>query len=168
MRARVCAWRIKTLVKIEEEVMNPHPYLRAFVAGTFVPTLVMPVLLTVFIVVRLILLLPVPIERGLIFPMAVVPSVFGLWNMLYLGSRDRTHLPIGVYGAILPLIIAPMGAALATSLGVLELGAHGVTWFQACHVPYTLIVPGFLAALAGYYLVWKYIVGFLNRVLGIA
>ena len=25
----------------------------------------------------------------------------------------------------------------------------------------------FLAALAGYYLVWKYIVGFLNRVLGI-
>jgi len=26
----------------------------------------------------------------------------------------------------------------------------------------------FLAALAGYYLVWKYIVGFLNRVLGIA
>jgi hypothetical protein len=36
------------------------------------------------------------------------------------------------------------------------------------HVPYTLIAPVFLAALAVYYLAWKYIVGFLNRVLGIA
>jgi hypothetical protein len=35
-------------------------------------------------------------------------------------------------------------------------------------VSYVLIVPCFLAALAGYYLVWKYIVGFLNQVLGIA
>jgi len=31
-----------------------------------------------------------------------------------------------------------------------------------------LIAIIFLAALAGYYLVWKYIVGFVNRVLGIA
>jgi hypothetical protein len=43
-----------------------------------------------------------------------------------------------------------------------------VVWFGACFVPYTLIAPMFLGALAGYYLVWKYIVGFLNRVLGIA
>jgi hypothetical protein len=51
---------------------------------------------------------------------------------------------------------------------VLEFGSHGEIWFQACPVPYALIAPGFLAALVGYYLVWKYIVGFLNRVLGIA
>jgi hypothetical protein len=42
---------------------------------------------------------------------------------------------------------------------VLALGSHGATWFQACYVPYALIAPCFLAALAGYYLVWKYIVG---------
>jgi hypothetical protein len=118
--------------------------------------------------VRIVLKVPVPIEQAMIFPMAVVPSLFGLWNMLWLGSHESTHLPIGLHGAILPLLMAPVGALVATSLGVLALGSHGVTWFQACYVPYALIAPCFVAALAAYYLVWKYIVGFLNRVLGIA
>lgn len=148
--------------------MNTHPYLRAYLAGAFVPTLVLPLLLAVFIVVRIVLTVPVPIEQALIFPMAVVPSLFGLWNMLYIGSHPHTHLPIGLHGAILPLLMAPIGATVATCLHVLEIGSHGVIWFQACHVPYALIAPCFLAALAAYYLVWKYIVGFLNRVLGIA
>ncbi len=148
--------------------MNTHPYLRAYLAGIFVPTLVLPVLLTVFIVVRIVLKVPVPIEQAMIFPMAVVPSLFGLWNMLWLGSHESTHLPIGVHGAILPLLMAPSGALVGTSLGVLELGSHGVTWFETCYVPYALIAPCFVAALAVYYLVWKYIVGSLNRVMGIA
>jgi hypothetical protein len=148
--------------------MNTHPYLRAYLAGIFIPTLVLPLLLTLFIVVRIVLKVPVPIEQAMIFPMAVVPSLFGLWNMLWLCSHERTHLPIGVHGAVLPLLMAPVGALVATCLGVLVLGTHGTTWFQACEIPYTLIAPGFLVALAAYYLVWKYIVGFLNRVLGIA
>jgi hypothetical protein len=151
-----------------ENDMNTHPYLRAYLAGIFVPTLVLPIILTVFIVVRIVLKAPVPIEQGLIFPMAVVPSLFGLWNMLWLGSHERTHLPIGVHGAVLPLLMAPTGALVATCLHVLEFGPYSVTWFHAFQVPYSLIAPCFLAALAGYYLVWKYIVGFLNRVLGIA
>jgi hypothetical protein len=73
-----------------------------------------------------------------------------------------------VHGAVLPLLMAPVGALLASNLGVLALGSHGAIWFQACQVSYALIVPCFLAALAVYYLVWKYIVGFLNRVMGIA
>ena len=148
--------------------MNTHPYLRAHLAGIFVPTLVLPVLLTVFIVVRIVLKVPVPIEQALIFPMAVVPSLFGLWNMIWLASHEHTHLPIGLHGAILPLLLMPLGATTASCLGVLALGTHGATWFNACAIPYTLIVPCFLAALAGYYLVWKYIVGNFNRVLGIA
>jgi len=148
--------------------MNTHPYLRAYLAGAFLPTLVLPLMLTVFIVLRIVLKVPVPIEQAMIFPMAVVPSLFGLWNMLWLGLHESTHLPIGLHGAILPLLMAPAGALVATCLGVLVLSSHGVTWFQACFVPYALIAPCFLAALAGYYLVWKYIVGFLNRVLGIA
>ena len=148
--------------------MNTHPYLRAYMAGIFVPTLVLPLLLTVFIVVRLVLQVPVPIERFVIFPMALVPTLFGLWNMLYLASHLRTHLPIGLHGAILPFLGAPIGATLASYLGILAIGAQGVTYFQACFVPYWLIAPIFLAAVAGYYLAWKYIVGFLNRVLGIA
>ena len=86
--------------------MNTHPYLRAYMAGVFVPTLVLPLLLTVFIVVRLVLQVPVPIERAMIFPMALVPMLFGLWNMLWLGSAGRTRLSIGLHGAVLPLLMA--------------------------------------------------------------
>ncbi len=148
--------------------MITHPYLRAYLAGVFIPTLVLPLFLTVFIVARIVLAVPVPIEQAMIFPMAVVPSIFGLWNMLWLGSHERTYLAIGLHGAILPCLLMPAGATTAVCLGVLSLGAHGATWFHACEVPYALIAPCFLAALAVYYLVWKYIVGFLNRVLGIA
>lgn len=148
--------------------MNTHPYLRAYLAGIFVPTLVLPLLLSGFIAVRLVLAFPIPIERFIIFPMAVVPSLFGLWNMLYLWSRPRTHLPLGVHGAILPFLGAPTGAFIAGSLGMLQIGASGITWFQACHIPYAFLAVAFLAAVAGYYLVWKYVVGFLNGVMGIA
>lgn len=148
--------------------MNTHPYLRAFLAGAFVPTLILPVILLGFIVVRLGFQLPIPIERGLVFPMALVPALWGVWNMLWLGSHARTHLPIGLHGAILPLLLLPLGTLAATCLGILSLGASGATWFHACHVAYAWIVPCFLAVLAGYYLVWKYMVGFVNGVLGIA
>jgi hypothetical protein len=148
--------------------MKTHPYLRAYLAGLFVPSLGLLLLLTGFVVVRLVLQAPVPIERGLIFPMAVVPTLWGLWNMLHLCSRAGTRLSIGVHGAILPLLLMPAGALLGSCLGVLALGANSVTWFQAWQVSYALIAPCFLAALAGYYLVWKYIVGFVNGVLGIA
>jgi hypothetical protein len=151
-----------------EKAMNTHPYLRAYLAGIFVPTLVLPLLLTVFIVVRIVFKAPVPIEQAMIFPMAVVPSLFGLWNMLWLRSHACTRLPIGLHGAVLPLLMAPAGALVASCLGVLTFGSSSVTWFHAVQVPYTLIAPCFLAVLAVYYLVWKYIVGFLNRVLGIA
>jgi hypothetical protein len=147
--------------------MNTHPYLRAYLAGVFVPTLVLPLLLT-FVILRFVLQVPVPVEQALIFPMAVVPLLWGLWNVLWLWSAPRTHLPLGPHGAILPFLLMPVGATLANCLGVLAIGSHGVTWFQVCQVPYTLIAPMFLAAVAGYYLVWKYVVGFLNRVLGIA
>jgi hypothetical protein len=148
--------------------MNTHPYLRAYLAGAFLPTVVLPLALTAFIIFRLMLRVPFPIERGIIFPMALVPSLFGLWNIVWLGSHARTHLPIGLHGALLPILGAPTGALVATCLGILAVGSDGVTWFQAVHVPYTLVAPVFLSVLVGYYLVWKYIVGFINRVLGIA
>jgi phosphotransferase system glucose/maltose/N-acetylglucosamine-specific IIC component len=148
--------------------MKTHPYLRAFLGGLFVPVLVMPVLLAVFIVARVGLRVPIPIEQALIFPMAVVPSLFGLWNMLWLGSHERTRLPIGLHGALLPLLLMPLGASTGLSFGVLQLTATEAVWFGAAHVPYAVIAPMFLAVLAGYYLVWKYVIGFLDRELGIA
>jgi hypothetical protein len=148
--------------------MNPHPYLRAFLAGVFIPTLALPFLLLAFIVTRLMLQVPFPIERGLIFPMALIPSLWALWNMLWIGSHNRSHLPLGIHGLLLPLLLLPGGAVVATLLGILSLQTTGVIWFHSIFVPYALIGPVFLGVLAAYYLIWKYIVGFLNRTLGIS
>jgi hypothetical protein len=148
--------------------MNTHPYLRAYLAGIFVPTLVLPLILVGFIVVRLVLAAPFPIERFLVFPLALVPTLFGLWNILYLASHERLHQSIGLHGMVLPILGAPIGALVASCSGVLEFGAHGVTYFQYVRVSYAVLPLFVLAAMAGYYLVWKYVVGFCNRTLGIA
>jgi hypothetical protein len=148
--------------------MKTHPYLRAFLAGILVPTLVLPLLLIAFIVLRLGMKITFPIERGLVFPMALVPALWGLWSMLWQWTRERTHLPLGVHGAFLPLLMVPMGGLIATHVGVLAMAATSVTWFNAITVPYSLIALFLAAGMTVYYLTWKYIVGYVNQVLGIA
>ena len=148
--------------------MNTHPYLRAYLAGIFAPSLGLLVALTIFILTRIVFQVPIPIERVIIFPMALVPNFFGLWNILYLWTGSHRRLPIGFHGALLPMVMMPVGAVAATCGGFLTIGAHGVTWFHAISVPYFLIAPWFLAAVVIYYLIWKYVVGFFNQLLGIA
>src|SRR4051794_30440706 len=119
--------------------MKMHPYLRAFLAGAFVPTLVLPIILTLFVFVRFVLKFPVPIERGIVFPMALVPSLFGLWNMLWLKSHGTTHLPLGLHGAVLPLLMAPTGAAFGAMCGVFALEPGGIAWFEVLRVSYATL-----------------------------
>jgi len=148
--------------------MNTHPYLRAYMAGTTVPTMLLLVVLSGFLIARYMFEVPIPIERAIVFPMALVPNIFGLWNIFYLWLRPRRHLPIGLHGAILPFILAPTGFLLATCLGFLQVTSAGVVWFQQVFVPYAVLALGFTLALIVYYLVWKYLVRFFNEVLGIA
>ncbi|MGB6829362.1 MAG: hypothetical protein WBE41_15045 [Terracidiphilus sp.] len=148
--------------------MNTHPYLRAYMAGVLIPTLILPLLLTAFIVVRLAMQAPFPFERGLVFPLALVPALWGLWNVVWVGTHDRVHQPLGIHGALLPFLLLPVGTVMARCLGILTLGASSVTWFNEVTITYAWIAVCFAGALAAYYLVWKYVVGFLNRVLGIA
>jgi hypothetical protein len=148
--------------------MNTHPYLRAYMAGIVVPTIVLVFVLTGFILLRLVFQFPAPIERVIIFPMALVPTLFGLWNMFYLWLRPRRHLPIGFHGALLPFLLVPGGYLVGTSLSVISLNSHGIIYFQEITLPYLHFGIGFCCALIVYYLVWKYFVGFFNRVLGIA
>jgi hypothetical protein len=148
--------------------MNTHPYLRAYMAGVVLPSLGLLVALTVFILTRLVFHIPIPIERVIIFPMALVPNAFGIWNIFYVWLRPHRHLPIGLHGALLSMIIVPIGAVSAALGGFLAVGAHGVTWLQTISVPYFLVALWFCAAVVIYYLVWKYVVGFLNQMLGIA
>lgn len=137
-------------------------------AGALVPTLVLPLLLVAFLVLRVGMQVSFPVERGLVFPMALVPALWGLWNILWEWSRERTHLPVGVHGAFLPLFLMPAGAIIATCGGVLTLGTSSAVWFNAVTVPYTFIALFLAAAMIAYYLAWKYVVGFVNRLLGIA
>ncbi|HET8924147.1 MAG TPA: hypothetical protein VFN26_14255 [Candidatus Acidoferrum sp.] len=137
--------------------MNQHIYLRAYMAGISVPTVFLLVVATVFTVVRYVYNVPVPIERVIVFPMAVVPNVWGLWNILFVALRTRSRLSIGIFGALLPILLAPLGIVVASLLNfpIPPFAAH----FFPIAAPVGLIV---------YYLAWKYLVGFLNRVLEIA
>ncbi|MFZ0801447.1 MAG: hypothetical protein WBQ09_08430 [Terriglobales bacterium] len=148
--------------------MNTHPYLRAYMAGIVVPTLVLLLVLSGFVIARLVCRVPLPIERVIVFPMALVPNMFGLWNMFYLWLRPRPHLPIGLHGALLPFLLAPCGLALASGLGFVTLGSRGLMWLDQLVVPYPYVAVAFAVGLIVYYLVWKYLVGFFNQMLGIA
>ncbi len=125
--------------------MNSHPYLRAYMAGIAVPTPLLLVALTLFSIARFVYNVPIPVERVIIFPMAIVPNLFGVWNVLRVASGSR--LPLGIHGAILH---------------------QGFSYFDLVQVHYMHVLLVFPAVLIVYYLVWKYLIGFFNRVAGIA
>ena len=136
--------------------MNQHPYLRAYMAGIAVPTAFLLIAMTAFTIARHVCNVPLPIERVIVFPMAVVPNLWGVWNILYVALLSRRHVSIGIFGALLPLLIGPLGFAIT----------------RAVNFPIPFVVLAFpilfVIAIAVYYLVWKHLVGFLNHLLGIA
>ncbi len=137
--------------------MNQHKYLRAYMAGIVVPTIVLLIGVTAFCIARYVYHFPAPIERVMIFPMAVVPNLWGLWNMLFIASRSRTHLSIGFHGALLPFLLGPLGILLTSLLN------FSIPGFATHALP--ILAP---LGLIVYYLAWKYVVGFLNRVVSLA
>ena len=144
-----------------------HPYLRAYMAGIVVPTAFLLVVMTAFTLLRFVFEVPVPIERVVVFPMALIPNLFGVWNMLYVSLRSRSRLSIGAHGALLPFVLIPLGLTLGTVLGVVRIDQDGVQAFQAVRLPYFKSVFVLPVVVVVYYLVWKYIVGFLNDLVGI-
>ncbi len=137
--------------------MNQHTYLRAYMAGIVVPTVFLLVVATVFTMARYVYNIPLPVERVIVFPMAVVPNAWGLWNVLFIALRTRLQLSIGLHGALLPILLAPLGILVASLLNA------SIPNFVAHAFP--ILAP---VGLIAYYLAWKYLVGFLNRVQGIA
>ena len=137
--------------------MNKHTYLRAYMAGIVVPTIFLLVVATGFTILRYVYNIPVPIERVIVFPMAVAPNAWGLWNILFVAWRRRVRLSLGLHGALLPFLFAPLGmlASVLLKFSIPGLAAHIFPVFA----PAVLIV---------YYFAWKYFVGFLNRVLELA
>jgi hypothetical protein len=119
-------------------------------AGALLPTWVVLAGLIVFATARYGCGADFAIERMLIFPLAVVPNLWGLWNALY-ALRTHRHLSLGAHGALLPFLLAPAGLVLA----------------NAIEVPFVtgrFVLTGLPVAVAIYYLAWKHVVGFFNRV----
>jgi hypothetical protein len=144
--------------------MRVRPYLRAYMAGIVVPTIFLLFVAAIdayqkyYFEVSNQFVIPLasrPLDRAILLPMAVVPNVWGLWNMLYLKLRRRAHLSIGTHGALLVLLLIPGGIVLARFLDT-----FAIQWRFA--------LPMIPIGMALYYLAWKYIVGFLNEEMGIA
>ena len=144
--------------------MRAHPYLRAYMAGIVVPTLFLLVVVAIdayqkyYFEVSNQFVIPLasrPLERALLFPMAVVPNVWGLWNILHLRFRSRVRLSLGAHGALLVVFLIPGGITLARL-------------FDTFTIQWQFALPMFPIGMALYYLAWKYLVGFLNEEVGIA
>jgi hypothetical protein len=126
-----------------------HRFIRAYMAGVLLPTWVLLAILAIVISGAL----PAEADRALIFPMAVVPNLWGLWNVLHTALAPR-RIPIGVFGAALPAILAPAGLGLASALDLHFYTARDML----------VVLP---VAMAAYYLAWKYAVSFFNRAAGL-
>jgi hypothetical protein len=137
--------------------MKHHSYLRAYMAGTIVPTIFLLFIMTGYCILRYVYNFPVAVERIIVFPMAVVPNLWGLWNMLFVVLRSRSPLPIGIHGAILPILLGPLGFMLTR---ILDFPVRDFVWRE--------FLVGGVIALIVYYLAWKYVVAFLNRVVEVA
>ena len=137
--------------------MYKHPYLRAYLAGIAIPTAFLLAIMTAYTIDRYVYDMPVPIERVIVFPMAAVPNAWGLWNVLYVAFFEKRRVPLGLFGGALLLLLVP-GGYLVTRL--LSFTVPDAVFHLA---PYALPL-----GLIVYYLVWKYLVGFLNAELGIA
>lgn len=137
--------------------MNKHLYLRAYLAGIAIPTVFLLIVMTGYTIIRYVWAIPLPIERVIVFPMAAVPNAWGLWNLLYVAFVEKRHISLGLFGGVLPLLLAPGGYVVTRLLG-----------FEVPHVVFHVAPFALPLGLIIYYLVWKYFVGFLNAELGIA
>jgi hypothetical protein len=134
--------------------MNRHPYLRAYMAGILLPTWVLLVIVFLYLLGHAMRSIPSGLERAIIFPMAVVPNVWGVWNVLYLSLHLKNRVSIGIFGAILPLLLVPVGIWVASALDVSFYTASRA----AIALPVILVI---------YFLMWKYAVAYFNRVVDV-
>ena len=136
--------------------MQSHIYLRAYMAGVTVPSVLVILMLAGFVVLRFGYNVPIPIERFLVFPLAIVPGLWGLWNMLYIVVRKHWRIPLGLHGSLVPLVAGP-----------LALGNAFLAGFEISRSALTIFPAAVALAMLAYYLAWKYLVGFLNDVLDV-
>jgi len=136
--------------------MKTYPYLRAYMAGITIPTVLLVLFVSVFTVARHSFNELVPFERLIVFPLAIVPNLWGLWNMAYVRLSKSRYMSIGFHGALLTFVQA--------------LAAFGIARLTDVEIPsfVTSVFPfSFPVLVIVFYLVWRHLVSFFNAVLGI-
>jgi hypothetical protein len=136
--------------------MKTYPYLRAYMAGITIPTILLILFVTVFTFARQTYIEPIPIERLIVFPMAIVPNLWGIWNMAYVRLSKSRYMSIGFHGALLAFVQA------LTAFGITKLAGVEIPPFVANAFPFA-----FPVVVIVFYLVWKHLVAFFNAILGI-
>jgi len=143
---------LSALARCWHAVMRSYRYVRAYVAGIALPTLV--VCLAGSIAVVFFDRLEPAVQRALFLPIAAIPVLWGLWNVVWVALGPRRRVEIGWHGAILAALLIGFGVFLAGRLDVSE-----VTPLRGSAV----LTPTGLA----YYLLWRYGVSFLNSLVGL-
>jgi hypothetical protein len=128
-------------------------YLLAYMAGLTIPAVLLIGAMFAYVWLRLIWDLPMPLERVIAFPMAIIPNAWGLWNMIYIASHLDRRVPIGWYGAMLPVVLMPIGWRLARTADV--------------ETPPVMFGCAVVVVAALYYVLWRYAVAALNRLVGV-
>ena len=95
-----------------------------------------------------------PMERFIIFPLVVVPNLWGLWNGMRAIMRRR--LPLAVHGALLPIVNFALGYPAALALRI------PITPEMIRSIPASLAM-----SMVFYYLGWKFAVRFLNTLVDV-
>ncbi len=137
--------------------MNQHKYLRAYMAGIVAPTIFLLVVVMGFTILRLCLQCPRSARARDRVSDGRRAQLLGPLECFLCGVRSRLHLSIGLHGALLPFLLAPLGIVLTSLLN------FSIPGFARHAFP--ILAP---LVLILYYLLWKYLVGFLNRVVNLA
>ena len=138
--------------------MSQHLFLRAYIAGIVPPTAMS---LLIYLVLYLLALshslitvrLP-PVENVIVFPLVVIPNMWGIWNGIRAVMTRR--LPLAIHGALLPII------NFALAYVMIRTTNFTVSTQMMRFGPVSLLMT-----MAFYYLIWKYVVGFLNTLVDV-
>lgn len=125
-------------------------------AGITVPTILLIFIVAAFFIARQGFGVFFSIEQIIVFPMAVVPNLWGVWNILYIRLRRHRYISIGLHGALLALVQALAG------FGFTRMVDFEIPGFISSVFPYS-----FPVLVIVFYLVWKHLVAFFNAILGI-
>ena len=132
--------------------MRAHRYVRAYLAGIALPTIV--VCAAGFPILGLFDRFDLSVQRALILPLATNPFIWGVWNIAWVALGPQRRVPIGWHGVLLAVLLISVGVLIAPRLGVSDVTPRGGA---------AVLAP----IGSAYYLFWRYGVSFLNWVIGL-